>query len=335
MSFGRCVWAVDSHTAGEPTRVVVGGLPAIPGSSMAEKKRYLSEEMDWLRRMLMWEPRGHRDMFGSVLTSPCEEGADLGIVFMDGGGYLDMCGHGTIGAATVAVEMGLVRAREPETVVRFDTPAGLVEARVRVEGGRAVEVSVVNVPSFLYRGGVSVEVEGVGEVTVDVAFGGNFFAVVDSDELGLRLVPEEASRLVEVGLRIREAVDAAVRAVHPERPHLEGVRLVEFSGHPLNPAAHRRNAVVFGDGQLDRSPCGTGTSAKMAVLHARGELGVGEDFVHESVLGTLFRGRILGRTRVGPFEAVIPQITGRAHITGFCQFVLDPQDPLGEGFRLG
>ncbi len=335
MLVNRAVWVVDSHTAGEPTRIVVGGVPPVPGNSMAEKKAYLSSHLDGLRKMLMWEPRGHRDMFGSILLPPVNPEADLGIVFMDGGGYLDMCGHGTIGAATVVVELGIIKPLEPVTLVRFDTPAGLVEARVLVKEGRVQGVTVRNVPAFLHTGGLRIEVEGLGEIEVDVAFGGNFFAIVDADVLGLEIVPQRASKLVELGLKIRDAVNRAIRVSHPEKPHIDRVNLVEFSSARSGPGSHRRNAVIFADGQLDRSPCGTGTCAKMASLFARGKLKLMEDFVHESILGTRFTGRVVDTTKVGSFEAVIPEITGRAHITAISQFLLDPEDPLAEGFVLG
>jgi len=315
--------------------VVVGGFPFVPGDSMAEKMAYLRCELDHLRRMLMLEPRGHADMFGCVLLPPANPEADIGAVFMEGDGYLDMCGHGSIGAVTVALETGLVELEEPFTEVLLDTPAGLVRAGARVEWGAVTDVTVRNVPSFLYREGVEVRPEGCDPVRVDVAFGGNFFALVKAADLGVRLEPGEAARIVEAGMRLKRAVNEAVSVRHPTVPHIRSIELVEISDEEGPGGGPPRNAVVFGDGQVDRSPCGTGTCARMAVLHARGMLAPGEEFVHESILGTRFEGRIVEETRVGPYDAVTVEITGRAYLTGLNQFLVDPRDPLGWGFRLG
>ena len=330
--FSHIISVIDSHTAGEPTRIVLGGLPRIRGQTMAEKVAYVRDNMDHLRCALMHEPRGHQDMFGAILTAPCRPEADRGLMFMDSGGYLTMCGHGTIGTAIVLVEMGMAPVEEPETVIVFDTPAGLVHAHVVVEGGRAREAWIENVPSFLYRGDVPVEVPGLGQISVDVSFGGNFFALVDADELGVTVEPSNAQRLVDVGLRVREAVNEQVKVQHPVEKHIDRVELTEITAPASHPEAHARNVVIFGSGSLDRSPCGTGTSARMAALHAKGELKIGEPFVHESIIGTLFSGQLLREVTVGDFKAVVPRVSSAAYITGLQQFVIDPDDPLAMGF---
>jgi proline racemase len=334
MRIVRSLNVVDSHTVGEPTRIVTGGIPSIPGATMADKRRYLETHLDNIRTSIMHEPRGHKDMFGSILTAPVSQEADFGIIFMDGGGYLNMCGHGSIGAVTVAIETGIVPMVEPFTQVIMDTPAGLVRARGSVQNGKVKEVSVVNVPAFLWRRDLRVEVPDLGPILVDIAFGGNFFAILDGRQLGIPLEPRQVAELTALGLRIRDAVNRQVHPRHPLLEHIDTVDLVEIYGPPASPGADARNVVVFGQGQVDRSPCGTGTSAKLADLHARGELREGESFTYESILGTRLQGRIIGTTKVGPFVAVIPEITGSAYITGFNQFVIDPDDPVAYGFVL-
>ncbi len=337
MKFIRSIHAIDTHTAGEPTRIVIGGIPKIPGESMAAKKEYLERHVDYLRTALMLEPRGHGDMFGAIITEPCMKEADFGIIFMDGGGYLNMCGHGTIGAMTAAVETGMVPAVEPVTRIRMEAPAGLVRGEVRVDHGQVQEVSFTNVPSFMYRSGVAIVVPGLGEIEVDIAFGGNFFILVSADQLGIEIDPKNSQKLKELGIYIRETVNRTVPIQHPTLGHIRSADVVEIYGKPTHPEADRKNVVVFGNDSkpsLDRSPCGTGTSAKMAALHSKGQLKVGEDFVYESILGTLFRGRILDTLKVGEFDAVTPRITGSAYITGFNHFVIDERDPLKHGFRL-
>ncbi|SHM57226.1 proline racemase [Caldanaerovirga acetigignens] len=335
MRFGKLIIAVDSHTMGEPTRVVVGGIPHIPGKTMAEKKVYLEKNMDHIRTALMHEPRGHRDMFGSIITAPVNQEADFGIIFMDGGGYLNMCGHGSIGAVTVAIETGMVKAVSPITYVKLDTPAGLVEARAEVEDNVVKSVTVRNVPAFLYEADVKIDVPGLGKITADIAFGGSFFAVVDAKQLGIKIEPSNVDDLIKAGMAIKRAANEQIKVQHPEKEHIKTIDLVEIYDETENPKAHLKNVVIFGDGQADRSPCGTGTCAKMATLYAKGKLDLGQDFLYESIIGTIFKGRLIGATKVGPFDAVIPEITGNAYITGFNQFVIDPEDPVKYGFLLG
>ena len=334
MKFSRSIHAVDSHTMGEPTRVVVGGVPQIPGKTMPEKKKYLEDHLDYLRTAIMLEPRGHNDMFGSIVTTACNPEADFGIIFMDGGGYLNMCGHGSIGAATIAVETGIVPMKEPVTEVNMEAPAGLIRAKVEVKNGKVQSVSIVNVPAFLYKADQQIDLPGYGKITFDISFGGSFFAIVPAKQLNIKLLPENADKLKVLGIQIRDIINKEIKIQHPVLEHIKTVDLVEFFDETDNPKANLRNVVVFGQGQVDRSPCGTGTSAKLATLYAKGKLKQGEKFVYESIASTLFTGEIVGITKVGEYDAVIPQITGSAYITGFCQYVIDEDDPVKHGFRL-
>jgi len=330
--FNHFISAIDSHTAGEPTRIIISGLPPIHGATMAEKWRYVIKNMDDLRRAIILEPRGHRNMFGAILTSPCRSEADFGLIFMDSGGFLTMCGHGTIGTVMVLLEMGMIEPKEPETVVVFDTPAGLVEAHAVIEDGRAKLAWIENVPSFLIKDDVPVDVEGLGQINLDIAFGGNFFALVSSDQIGVTIETCNLKELVDIGLRIRTAVNQQVSVQHPIEKHIDKVELVEITGPPVHPEAHARNIVIFGEGSVDRSPCGTGTSAKMATLYAKGALKLGAPFIHESVIGTLFNCDLIREIDVGGFKAVVPRIRCCAYITGIHQFVIDPNDPMKYGF---
>lgn len=334
MKISRMINAIDSHTMGEPTRIIVGGIPKLKGKTMAEKKQFLIDEMDHIRTGIMLEPRGHANMFGSIITQPCNDEADFGIIFMDGGGYLNMCGHGSIGAITVSIETGMVEAVEPTTEVVMDTPAGIVTGKAKVKEGKVEEVSIVNVPSFLYKKDVEVDVPDLGKITLDISFGGSFFAIVHASKVGLKIEPQNAGKLTEIALKIREACNSQVEIQHPTLSHIKTVDLVEIYDAPTHPDATYKNVVVFGQGQVDRSPCGTGTSAKLATLYSKGELKEGELFVYESILGTLFKGKIVGKTKVGEYEAIIPEITGAAYITGFNTFLFDDKDPVKHGFVL-
>ncbi|MBR2783447.1 MAG: proline racemase family protein [Firmicutes bacterium] len=328
------LFTVEAHTMGEPLRLIVGGVPQLKGATIPEKREYFIQHYDYLRRALMQEPRGHKDMFGCLLTPPTLPEADTGVIFMHGDGFHNMCGHGTIAVSTILVETGMVEVREPETVIRLEAPAGLVTVRVQVAEGRARSVSFENVPAFLYKENVPLTVPGLGRLAVDIAFGGSFFAIVDSARLGLEIRPENASRLTEAGMKILEAANGTIEVRHPELPHIKTIDLCEIWGPPRSPEARLQNVTVFG-GQVDRSPCGTGTSAKLAELWTRGEIQLHEPFVYESVIGTRFTGRALRETKVGDFPAIVPEITGSAFITGYSQFVIDEDDPVKYGFRLG
>lgn len=334
MKFSKSLHVVDSHTMGEPTRILIGGLPAIPGNTMPEKKEYLEKNMDYVRTTLMLEPRGHNDMFGSIITQPTMAEADLGIIFMDGGGYLNMCGHGSIGAASVVVETGMVEVTEPYTDIVFEAPAGLVKARVTVEDGKAKEVAIVNVPSFLYKRDVQVELPGVGTVTFDIAFGGSFFAIVKDSELKVEIEPKNINAITEKSMELMAIINKEVPVQHPTQKHIKTVDLVEVYGKAKSEDANYQNVVIFGQGQADRSPCGTGTSAKMATLYAKGELAIDEPFVYESIIKTKFKGRVLEEVMVGEFKGIIPEVVGSAYITGFNHLVIDEEDPVKHGFLL-
>lgn len=328
--------AIDAHTAGEPTRVVLSGLPQIPGVTMAEKKQHMMEHLDHFRTLLMHEPRGHNDMFGVIVTPPTTDRAHYGLLFMDNGGYVDMCGHGTMSVVTVLAETGILPLVEPETTVVFDTPAGLIQGHARIENNRVMEVSVANVPSFLYAREVDIDLPDVGKIRVDVSFGGNFFAVARAKDLGVKIQADQVSRLIDLGMRVKRSVNEKLKVRHPIMRHIASVELTAISEKP-DPSRPfcSRSAVIFGKGQLDRCPCGTGTSAAMAALFGRGELPLGVEFVNESIIGTRFTGRLLRETRVGDFTAVEPIIAGKASIIGIQQFVVDPDDPLKYGFTMG
>ncbi|WP_329124320.1 proline racemase family protein [Streptomyces sp. NBC_01353] len=325
--------AVDSHTEGMPTRVITGGVPPIPGATMAERRLHFIEHMDHLRTLLMYEPRGHASMSGAILQPPTRPDADVGVLFIEVSGLLPMCGHGTIGVATVLVETGMVPVVEPVTTVRLDTPAGRVRAEVRVEGGVAKAVTLTNVPAFCAALDREVKVPGFGTVPYDLAFGGNFYAFVDLDALGLPFARDSKDELLRAGLAIMEAINTTERPVHPVRPEIGGVKHVHLTA-PGSDARHSRHAMAIHPGWFDRSPCGTGTSARMAQLHARGELPLHQDFVNESFIGTRFTGRLIEETEVGGVPAVVPTITGRAWLTGTAQYFLDPEDPFPGGFLL-
>jgi proline racemase len=333
----RTVSVVDSHTEGMPTRVVTGGVGTLPGASMLERRAAFEADHDHLRTWLMYEPHGHGAMSGAILQPPIHPDADWAVLFIEVSGCLAMCGHGTIGVATTLVETGMVAVVEPTTTITLETPAGLVRADVAVTGGRATSVTIRNVPSFLHVRDAAVEVGGaLGTVTLDVAFGGNFYAVMPARHLGLRVAPVHHDQLIAAGLQVVAAANEQLAPVHPLDPAIRGIEHVVLTADAddVPPGVDGRAAVAIHPGWLDRSPCGTGTSARMASLHARGELALGTDYVHASLLGSTFTGRLLEETRVGDRPAVVPTITGRAWITGTGQHHLDPDDPYPNGFLL-
>jgi proline racemase len=329
------IHTIDSHTGGEPTRLVVSGIP-LRGASLLEQREYMRRHNDDLRSALMSEPRGHRGMFGAVMAPPTRAGIDFGIIWVDNdGSYLNMCGHGTIGIGATVVECGLVPVTEPVTHVRVDMPAGVVEIDVCVEGGRAVSAAFTNVPAFLYLQDVAVEVPGYGRVPVDISFGGNFFGAVRGEDVGIEVRPERVSELVMAGLAIRQAINRQIPVRHPVLPHIRSVDLVTIYGPAMAEGAKYKNIHVFSNGSFDRSPGGTGTSHMMAVLLGRGLMDPEETITSEGITGSLFRGRIKAHTTLGEFSAFIPEISGTAYVTGFHQFVIDPNDPLRHGFHIG
>jgi trans-L-3-hydroxyproline dehydratase len=324
---------IDAHTAGEPLRIITDGFPDLPGDTMLAKRQYAREHFDHLRRALMWEPRGHADMYGCIFTPPVTPDGDVGVLFMHNEGFSTMCGHGIIGMVKVGVETGLLTPKEH--VVRIDTPAGRVTATAHMVGDKVERVSFLNVPSFVLAHDLTVEVEGLGTVTFDIAFGGAFYAYVDADSMGLELTPQHHSHLIDVGMRIKRAVMASYPMVHPEGDadlnFLYGTIFVKLL---LSLNVHSRNVCIFAEGEVDRSPTGTGVSGRVAIHHSRGDLAVGETITIESILGTAFTGRVAETTTLGSLPAVIPEVSGTAHITGRHEFLIDPDDPLREGFIL-
>ena len=332
MRSSRMYTAVDSHTEGMPTRVITGGIGVIPGATMNEKRLHFMEHMDDIRLFLMNEPRGHAAMSGAILQAPTRADADWGVVYIEVSGCLPMCGHGTIGVATVLVETGMVEVVEPVTTIRLDTPAGLVIARVAVSDGHADSVTLENVPSYSVRLDDTVEVPGYGPIEYSLAFGGNFYAMVDLDAVNLPFDRANQQEILAAGLAIMDAINTTNPPKHPEIDGLDHCHHVEFIA-PGSTAEYSRHAMAIYPGWFDRSPCGTGTSARMAELWARGELGLDQDFVNESFIGSKFTGRLIRETTVAGIPAVIPTITGRAWVTGIGQYLLDPADPFPTGFQ--
>lgn len=329
----RMIHTVESHTEGMPTRVVVGGVGALPGTTMAERRRRFIDDSDDLRTFLMFEPRGHGAMSGAILQPPTRPDADWGVLFIEVSGCLPMCGHGTIGVATVLVETGMVDVIEPVTTIALDTPAGLVTADVAVDDGRAVSVTIRNVPSFVDRLDAAVEVPGRGRVTYDLAFGGNFYAIVDTGQLGLSVTLDAKDELLRAGLDIMAAINATEPPKHPDNPDIDVCHHVQLLDPSSTPTSSK-HAMAIHPGWFDRSPCGTGTSARIAQLVARGQFGTGDELVNESIIGSRFIGRVVDQTSVAGIPAVVPTVTGRAWITGTAQYVLDPTDPYPAGFLL-
>jgi trans-L-3-hydroxyproline dehydratase len=330
----RRITAIDAHAAGEPLRVILSGFPEIQGSTILERRRFVREHHDALRTALMWEPRGHADMYGCLVVPPVTEGADFGVLFMHNEGYSTMCGHGIIAVVTVVVETGILKIEGPEVEVGIDTPAGLVTAVARMRDGRVERVAFRNVPSFaLYRDQI-VQVPGVGAVPYDVAFGGAFYAFVEAEQVGVTLGPESFRPLIDKGMAIKRAVAETMPILHPFEEDLSFLYGTVFTGPPLSDGADSRNVCIFAEGEVDRSPTGTGVSARAALQAARGELAVGESMVIESIIGSRFRVTVLEETRFGSHEAVIPDVEGSASITGRHEFVIDPDDPLAKGFVL-
>jgi proline racemase len=327
----RRVVTVESHAAGEPLRVVTGGLDPIPGTTILEKRRFARENLDGLRRGLMFEPRGHADMYGAIPTEPVTPDGDAGVLFMHNEGWSTMCGHGVIALVTVALEVGLLSGRE---VVRLDTPAGRVTARPRRDGARVRSVAFENVPSFVVSLDDRVTVPGVGEVTYDLAFGGAFYAFVDAASIGLEMTGERFRDLISAGSAIKRAVMASREIRHPRELDLSFLYGTIFIGPALGSGADSRNVCVFAEGEVDRSPTGTGVSARVALERARGRLAPADSFVVESIIGTRFVGRIARELKWEGYEAVIPEIEGSAWITGRSELLIAPDDPLAEGFIL-
>ena len=327
-------FCIDGHTCGNPVRVVAGGsVPTLAGATMFERRQHFVAEYDWIRTGLMFEPRGHDLMSGAILYPPTRADCDLGILFIETTGCLPMCGHGTIGTVTIALEHGLVAPREPG-VLRLDTPAGLVEARFARDGAYVERVRIINVPSYLHGRDYPVDVEGLGTLRVDVAYGGNFYAIVEPQALFSDVSDVQPSDLVRWSPRLRADFNARHKIAHPENPAIDRMTHVLWTGKARTANGSARNAVFYGAKAIDRSPCGTGTSARMAQLAATGRLAEGEEFVHESIIGSTFVGRIEGRTKIGNADAIIPSIEGWARVTGLNTIVIDDRDPFAHGFQV-
>jgi len=346
MRIASMISAVDAHACGEPGRVIIGGVLDVPGASMFEKMRYLQEHQDGLRKRMLREPRGYPASCCNLILPPTLAEADAGFVIMEQTEYPPMSGSNTICVVTVLIETGMVAAVEPVTELKLETPAGLIRVQAQVANGKVGEVTFENVPAFATHLDARIEVPELGRVTVDVAWGGMFYVIADADRLGIAIEPDNAGEIARIGEMLRAAAAEQLPVAHPENPQVRNVSIAQLSTVPGDGRASRRNAVVVSTGELDwqrpqtwggvldRSPCGTGTCAKMAVMHAKGELGLGEEFIHEGILGTHFTGRLLRETRVGEYAAVVPSLSGRAWITGFSQYVVDAEDPFPDGFKV-
>ena len=347
MRLSHMIQAVDAHACGEPGRVIVGGVLDVPGATMFEKMRHLQTHADGLRKRMLREPRGYPAANCNLILPPTHPEADAGFVIMEQTEYPGMSGTNTICVTTVLLETGMLPMREPVTELTLEAPAGLIRVRADCANGKVQRVTFQNVPAFAAYLDKPIEVPHLGTVTVDVAYGGMFYVIADATAFGLRLTPDEGRDIVRISEMIKAAAQDQLPVAHPEQPGFTGVTIAQLSGPPSRPDAHLKNAVTVSTGKLDwnrpatwtgaidRSPCGTGTCAKMATLHAKGKLGLNEDFRHEGILGTLFTGRLIGETKVGEYRAVIPTLSGQAWITGFASYVVDPEDPFPDGFTVG
>ena len=328
------ITTIDVHVAGEPLRVITSGFPEPPGNSILEKRRMCQDQSDHIRRALMWEPRGHPDMYGCLVVSPSLSEADCGVLFFHNEGYSTMCGHGIIGLVTVLLENAMIPCTEPETTVRLETPSGLVTAKASIRNGRVRWVAFRNVPSFVVDLDQRLEVPGVGVVPYDLAFGGAFYAFCQAEALGIELTPEQSRRLVDLAMTIKQAITAHRPISHPVEPELGFLYGTIFVGPASGSGVYRRHVCVFADGALDRSPTGTGVSAHLALLNSRGLVAPGEPLEFESILGTRFTGRVVEQMEFAGHPAIIPEIGGCAYLTGRQEFFIDPDDPLKDGFLL-
>ncbi len=325
---------IDAHTEGEPLRVIVAGYPELRGDTILARRRYAKEHLDHLRTALMFEPRGHADMYGCIITPAVSPEADFGVLFLHNEGYSSMCGHGIIAVTTVVLDTGMLPMLSPITTIKIDAPAGLITAHARIANGRVQSVYFHNVPSFVVELDAVIDVPSLGRVKYDLAFGGAFYAYVQAAQLGLQCTPENYRVLIEKGMAIKRAIMQSRVIEHPFENDLSFLYGTIFVGAPHDARAHSRNVCIFAEGEVDRSPTGTGVSGRVAIHHARGEIGVKQPIVIESIIGSTFRTSVAQTTTFGPYAAVIPEVEGRAFITGRHEFLLDPDDPLKEGFIL-
>jgi trans-L-3-hydroxyproline dehydratase len=328
------ITAIDAHTGGEPFRVIVDGFPELKGETILEKRRYAKANFDHLRTALMWEPRGHADMYGCIMTPPVSPDSDFGILFIHNEGFSTMCGHGIIGIATVVLETGMMPMTAPMTTIKIDSPAGMITAFAHIEDNHVKNVSFRNVPSFVSELDAMVDVPGLGKVRYDLAFGGGFYAYVNAGDVDLTCAPEDFRQLIEKGMAIKRAVMNSRSIDHPFEKDLGFLYGTIFIGSPTQPGSHSRNVCIFADGEVDRSPTGTGVSGRLAIHHRRGEIRVNESILIESIIGSRFSGRVVEEVAFGPYAAIQAEVTGEAHIVGRNELWIDPNDPLKHGFIL-
>jgi proline racemase len=331
MRWSRTITTIDAHTGGEPLRIITSGLPSLKGETILERRRWMRDNHDEIRRILLWEPRGHADMYGAILTPPVSPEADYGVLFLTNEGYSTMCGHGIIALTTALLETGAFPMQAPETTIIFDAPAGLIRAGARINDDQVESVAFVNVPSFQFAKDVEHELS-TGKITVDIAYGGAFYALVDAKQLGTSVRKERIGELIALGMEVKRAVEAKLDVVHPFESDLRGIYGTIISDDPMTEDGDGRNVTVFAESEVDRSACGSGTSAKLANLYANGQIKIGQRYVHESIIDTIMTGEVLSETAIGDIPAVITEISGRGFITGFHTFVVDPDDPTRQGF---
>ena len=328
------IQTIDSHTEGEPLRIILSGYPALKGKTLLEKRTNAHRLHDELRKTLIWEPRGHRDMYGAIIVEPDTPDADFGVIFIHNEGYSTGCGHAVIALTKVFVETGLIPMNEPETEVKMDVPSGFIKSYAKVKNGQVTGVRFENVPSFVQSLDTKIDVPGIGEINYDLAFGGAFYAFVDVAQLGLDCTSKYQNQLIETGIKIKHAIMDSVKMIHPLEPDMNFLYGTIFTGVSKNPNHHSRNVCIFAEGEVDRSPTGTGVSARAAILHAKDEIKLGESIIIESIIGSTFSVKVVETTTFGNYDAVIPEVSGNAYITGKNTFWINPEDPLKNGFIL-
>ena len=328
------IQTIDAHTGGEPLRIIISGFPKLDGNTLLEKRASAKNQFDEIRKALIWEPRGHADMYGAIIVEPDTTSADFGVIFIHNEGYSTGCGHAVIALTKVFVETGLVPLNEPETKVKMDVPSGFIKSYAKVKNGKVTGVRFKNVPSFVQLIGAKVDVPGIGTINYDLAFGGAFYVFVDVAQLGLDCTSKYQNQLIETGMKIKHAVMNSVEMVHPLEPDMNFLYGTIFTDGSKNPSHHSRNVCIFAEGEMDRSPTGTGVSARAAILHAKGKIKLGESIIIESIIGSTFSVKVVTTTTFGHYDAVIPEVSGNAYITGKNTFWINPEDPLKNGFVL-